>query len=150
MKGRTYRYQEKKPLYPFGFGLSYTSFEFKEIRLSQQKIKAGESVEVSVLVENTGRYDADEVVQLYVSKEKKKEDDPHCSLREFRRVRIGAGKQASLSFSLPASAFESINEEGESVLEAGSYLLTAADCAPVDALEREGAAKAVSTKIEVA
>ncbi len=149
MKGRTYRYQEKKPLYPFGFGLSYTSFEFKEMKLSSQKIKAGESVDVSLVVENTGKFDADEVVQLYVSKEKKKEDDPHCSLREFRRVRIMAGKQVSLSFSLPASAFESINEEGQAVLEAGPYLLTAGDCAPVDALERAGAAKAVSAKIEV-
>ncbi|MBQ9538870.1 MAG: glycoside hydrolase family 3 C-terminal domain-containing protein [Treponema sp.] len=149
MKGRTYRYQEKKPLYPFGFGLSYTKFDFKEIKLSASKIKAGEGVDVEVLVENTGKYDADEVVQLYVSKEKRNACDPNCSLKNFRRVHIGAGKQERLSFRLDSSAFETINDDGESVLEKGVYLLTAGDCAPVDALERSGAAKAVSSRLEL-
>ena len=150
MKGRTYRYQEKAPLFPFGFGLSYTTFDFRSITLSRQKISAGESVDVELIVENTGKFDADEVVQLYVSKENRKDGEPLCSLRDFRRVRIGAGKQEKLVFSLPASAFESINDDGESVLIPGRYLLTAGDCAPVEALEKAGAAQPVTAKIEVA
>lgn len=149
MKGRTYRYQEKKPLYPFGFGLSYTTFAFTKIRLSRKEISAGESVDVTVTVANTGSYDADEVVQLYVSRENRQEGEPLCSLRDFRRIRISAGAQETLTFCLPSSAFERINGEGESVFEPGSWLLTAGDCAPVDALERAGAAQAVSVRIEL-
>ncbi|MCR5620968.1 MAG: glycoside hydrolase family 3 C-terminal domain-containing protein [Treponema sp.] len=149
MKGRTYRYQEKAPLFPFGFGLSYTTFSFGGITLSQQKISAGGNVDVEVLVENTGSFDADEVVQLYVSKENRKDGEPLCSLRDFKRIRIEAGKQAKVVFSLPASAFESINDDGESILVPGRYLLTAGDCAPVEALEKAGAAQPVTAKIEV-
>ncbi len=149
MKGRTYRYQEKKPLYPFGFGLSYTSFVFQELQLSKQNIQAGEGVTAELVVENTGKYDADEVVQLYVSKQDRKEGDLLCSLKDFKRIHVPSGKKVSVRFDLPASAFESINEAGEGVFEPGSYLLTAADCAPVEALERAGAAEAVCARIEL-
>ncbi|MBP5158189.1 MAG: glycoside hydrolase family 3 C-terminal domain-containing protein, partial [Treponema sp.] len=149
MKGRTYRYQEKAPLFPFGFGLSYTTFSFRDMVLSQQKISAGGNVDVEVLVENTGKFDADEVVQLYVSRENRKDGEPLCSLRDFKRIRIEAGKQVKVVFNLPAAAFESINDDGEGVLLPGRYLLTAGDCAPVEALEKAGAAQPVTAKIEV-
>jgi beta-glucosidase len=67
MQGRTYRYFKGDPLYPFGFGLSYTTFKYENLKLSAQKIRAGESVAVSVTVANSGDRAGDETVQLYVT-----------------------------------------------------------------------------------
>ncbi|MDR0443224.1 MAG: glycoside hydrolase family 3 C-terminal domain-containing protein [Treponema sp.] len=149
MKGRTYRYMTKKPLYPFGFGLSYTSFRFDSIALSAPLISANGSVKVKVQVNNTGKRDADEVVQIYISKDDRGENDPLFSLRSFRRISITAGKSAAVDFELSASAFETVNDEGESVLLPGSYTVIAADAAPVPVSAEKGAPAPVSAKIKV-
>jgi beta-glucosidase len=149
MKGRTYRYQTTTPLYPFGFGLSYTTFRFDSITLSAPRIAAGGSVKAVVTVSNTGKRDADEVVQLYISKDNRGADDPLSSLRGFRRVHIGAGKSAAVEFELNAAAFESINADGESVLPPGSYTVIAADAAPLPVSVEKGAPAPVSAKITV-
>ncbi|HCC37561.1 MAG TPA: glycosyl hydrolase, partial [Treponema sp.] len=116
MQGRTYRYMTEKPLYPFGFGLSYTSFRFDSIKLSSPSIKAGGQVKAAVALTNTGGRDADEVVQIYVSRDGRGADDPLSSLRGFRRVNVPAGKSVTVDFDLPAAAFETVNAEGESAL----------------------------------
>ena len=66
MKGRTYRYYEGTPLYPFGYGLSYTSFKYSNLSIRPQRVQAGENVTVSVTLTNTGSFDADEVI-VYLS-----------------------------------------------------------------------------------
>ena len=147
MKGRTYRYMTEKPLYPFGFGLSYTSFRFDSIALSVPSISAGSQVKVSVTVSNTGKYDADEVVQIYVSRDERGADEPLSSLRGFRRVFIPAGKSKTVEFELPASAFETVNADGEYRLLPGSYTVIAADAAPVTVSVEKGAPAPVSAKI---
>jgi len=131
MKGRTYRYMTEKPLYPFGFGLSYTKFKFDSIKLSVDTISVGGKVKVSVNISNAGKIDADEVVQIYVSKEAQNENDPIASLRGFKRINIPAGKTKTVEFDLAASAFETVNDQGESVLVPGVYKVIAADAAPV-------------------
>ena len=149
MKGRTYRYMKEKPLYPFGFGLSYTSFRFDSIALSSSSICAGGSVKASVTLSNTGKYDADEVVQIYVSRDKRGEDEPIASLRAFRRIFIRAGKSEKVEFDLASSAFETVNAQGEYQLLPGSYTITAADAAPVPVSVEKGASSPVSVKITV-
>jgi beta-glucosidase len=149
MRGRTYRYMKEKPLYPFGFGLSYTSFRFDELRLSSRQISAGGSVNVLVKLSNTGDRDAEEVVQIYVSRDGAGEDEPAFSLRAFRRVQVPAGKTAELEFPLPASAFETVNGEGESVLLPGSYTVTAADAAPLPVSAEKGTPKPVKAALTV-
>jgi beta-glucosidase len=149
MKGRTYRYMTEKPLYPFGFGLSYTSFRFDSITLSAPAIAAGAAIKATVTVTNTGKQDADEVVQIYISKDDRGADDPLSSLRGFRRLHIPAGKSAAVEFELLASAFETVNEKGESVLAPGSYSVIAADAAPVPVSVEKGAPAPVSVKIKV-
>ena len=155
MKGRTYRYMTEKPLYPFGFGLSYTRFRFDSISLSNSVITAGASVKATVTLSNTGKRDAEEVVQLYVSKDDRGADDPLSSLRGFRRIRIAAGKSASVEFELPSAAFETVNADGESVLLPGSYTLIAADAAPVSVEKgtpvsiEKGEPSPVSAKVKV-
>jgi beta-glucosidase len=149
MKGRTYRYMTEKPLYPFGFGLSYTSFRFDSVKLSAPSIKAGACVKASVAVSNTGSRDAEEVVQVYVSRDGRGEDEPASSLRGFKRVFIPAGKSAAVEFDLSSSAFETINAKGEAELLPGSYTVIAADAAPVPASVEKGAPAPVTAKIVV-
>ena len=149
MKGRTYRYMTGKPLYPFGFGLSYTNFSFDSIELSSQEISASSSVKVKVTLSNTGKRDADEVVQIYISKDKRGEDDPLSSLRGFRRVFVPAGKSATVEFELSSRAFEMVNSEGEYILLPGTYTVIASDAAPLSVSVEKGAPVPVSAKLLV-
>ncbi|MDR0600922.1 MAG: glycoside hydrolase family 3 C-terminal domain-containing protein [Treponema sp.] len=149
LKGRTYRYMTEKPLYPFGFGLSYTSFRFDSIELSSSSIEKDGRVKASVKISNTGKRDGEDVIQIYISKDARDADDPLFSLRAFRRVACPAGKTVSAEFELSASAFESVNAEGEGVLVPGSYTVTAADAAPVPAAREKGAAEPVRAGITV-
>ena len=139
----------EKPLYPFGFGLSYTDFRFDSIALSASEISAGGSVKVKVTLSNTGKYDADEVVQIYITKDERGADDPLSSLREFRRIFVAAGKSAVVEFSLSASAFETVNSEGKFVLLPGTYTVIASDAAPVPVSVEKGASIPVTAKIKV-
>jgi len=150
MKGRTYRYMTAKPLYPFGFGLSYTTFRFDSITLSAPSISAGAAVKAQVTLSNTGKRDAEEAAQIYISKDDKDADDPLSSLRAFRRVVVPAGKTITVEFELPAAAFETVNAEGNSVLLPGSYTVIAADAAPVPAAVEKGAPAPVKARIRVA
>jgi len=153
MKGRTYRYMTEKPLYPFGFGLSYTSFRFDSISLSSPVIPAaanlaGDTVKATVTITNTGKRDGEEVIQIYISRDEREMDEPLFSLRGFRRILIPAGKSATVDFELPASAFETINDEGESVLLRGTYTVIASDAAPLPVSVERGAPVPVSAKIK--
>jgi beta-glucosidase len=149
MKGRTYRYMKEKPLYPFGFGLSYTSFRCDSLTLSAPSISAAATVKAKVTLSNTGKRDAENVVQIYVSKDERGADDPEFSLRAFRRVSVPAGKAITTEFALPAAAFETVNAEGDSVLLPGSYTVIAADSAPLPVAIEKGAAVPVKARITV-
>jgi beta-glucosidase len=149
MQGRTYRYMKEKPLYPFGFGLSYTTFRFDSVELSSASISAGGSLTAAVKVSNTGKRDAEEVVQLYISKDEKGPEDPASTLRAFRRIKVPAGKTVSAVFELAAQAFESVNAEGGSVLLPGSYTIYAGDAAPLAVAVEKGAPKPAEAKVTV-
>jgi beta-glucosidase len=97
--GRTYLYGEQKPLYPFGFGLSYTSFSYSNLAIAQR----GGSITVQLTVTNTGHRDGDEVVQLYVSHERSAVSRPLEELRAFRRISLYAGEKRALSFEIPVA-----------------------------------------------
>jgi len=147
MKGRTYRYMTEKPLYPFGFGLSYTTFRFDSINLSSPSISAGGCVKAKVTVSNTGKRDAEEVVQLYISRDKRGDDEPLASLKGFKRVFIPAGKAKTVEFDLFSTVFETISAEGENVLLPGSYSVIASDAAPAPVSVEKGAPAPVVEKI---
>jgi beta-glucosidase len=149
MQGRTYRYMKETPLYPFGFGLSYTGFRFGSLELSVSEIKQGQSVTAKAAVTNTGNRDGETVVQFYVKCDNACPDDPALSLKGFCRVKIAAGQTAITQVELPAAAFETVNAEGESVLLAGAYTVIAADAAPVAGATEKGAAKPAAAKITV-
>ncbi len=124
MAGRTYRYLESKPLFPFGFGLSYTTFRYGDATLVRGKGKKNQmNMELKVPVTNAGPVDGDEVVQVYV---KKVEDagGPQRALRGFRRVSIPAGQTVEVSIPLTEMSFRTFNEKtGKMEATAGNYVI---------------------------
>ncbi len=110
MAGRTYRYMREEPLFPFGFGLSYTTFTYGKAKLSAPKVKAGDKVSITVPVTNTGKMDGEEVVQVYLKK-KGDVNGPHKTLRAFKRVCIPTGKTINVELELAAKQFEWWDEQ---------------------------------------
>lgn len=120
MEGRTYRYFMGEPLYPFGYGLSYTSFEYDGLALPE-RAGAGETVRVSVTVRNSGQYQGDEVVQLYLKDEEGTTMRPLHELKRFRRISLVPGQTEELSFELHEYDFSMINNDGRRVVEPGRF-----------------------------
>lgn len=118
MKGRTYRYFGGTPLYPFGYGLSYTRFRYDQARLNTSSISAGEAAKVSVQVANIGDRDGEEVVQLYVSRPGV-DGAPLRSLAGFQRVTLKAGEVRTVDFDVPARALSIVDAEGGRAVPAG-------------------------------
>ncbi|NDV94918.1 beta-glucosidase [Dysgonomonas sp. 521] len=100
--GRTYMYAKEKPLYPFGYGLSYTNFKYSDITVSSSTLSKGKEIKVSVNISNTGDRDGEEVVQLYVSHPQSKEVRPIKQLKGFQRIMIPTGETKMVSFTLNA------------------------------------------------
>jgi beta-glucosidase len=112
MTGRTYRYFKGEALYPFGYGLSYTSFKYDQLKIPAI-IAVGKSVSVTVRVVNTGKKDGEEVVQLYVADENTNELAPLKALKGFKRIYLKAGESKMISFILSPADLSIINENGE-------------------------------------
>jgi len=121
MKERTYRYITSSPLYPFGYGLSYTEFSFNDLYIDKEEIAADESLSVSIKVRNTGEFDADEVVQLYITVPDRVGNQPRWSLKNFARVTLKSGASTTVSFKLDHEALEQFNEEGKPEVVPGEY-----------------------------
>jgi len=102
--GRTYMYFKEEPLYPFGYGLSYTAFKYSNLRVSSQQIADGGTVSVRVDVTNAGQRDGDAVVQLYATHLKSKVDRPSKQLESLQRVRVVAGQTKTVELNLSAQA----------------------------------------------
>ena len=120
MKGRTYRYMSD-PLFPFGFGLSYTTFSIGNAKLNNTAIKANESVELTIPVSNKGKRNGTEIVQVYVRK-LNDTDGPLKTLKGFQRVDVSAGKTVQAVINLPYNSFEFFDRStGKMAVVAGEY-----------------------------
>ena len=123
MKGRTYRFMDQEPLFPFGFGLSYTTFSYGAPQLNKSVITAGETLKLTVPVTNSGSRDGEEVLQLYLRKVGDA-GGPLKTLRSFKRVMIPAGGTAEVAFTLGEQELEWWNESIQSVaVTPGAYEL---------------------------
>jgi len=121
MKGRTYRYFEGQPLYPFGYGLSYSRFSYSNLTLSATELKSGSLLEVAVDVRNTSQLAGDEVVQLYLSFPPQTPGAPIRALRGFARIRLAPGETQRVHFKLGPRELSHVNEAGEHVVTPGKY-----------------------------
>jgi beta-glucosidase len=121
MEGHTYRYFRGEPLYAFGHGLSYTTFAYHNLRLSGKRLAPGDSLTVSVEVENTGTRAGDEVVQVYLTDVEASVPVPIRQLVAFRRVHLEAGERRALSFVLTPDQFSTIDEQGKRAIEPGRF-----------------------------
>jgi beta-glucosidase len=130
LAGRTYRYSTKEPLYPFGYGLSYTKFEYTAIALSNLRPRVGESVELSATVTNVGARAGDEVVELYVKDLEASSVVPRHSLRGFARLTLQPGESRRVAFELTPRDLSLIDERGSRVLEPGRFRATIGGCQP--------------------
>jgi beta-glucosidase len=135
MKGRTYRYLEREPLYPFGYGLSYAKFAYRDIAVSlpagakASDIRSIHTTDAAVarvtaVVENVGERAGDEVVQLYVKDLEASCAVPHHDLRGFQRVHLTPGESRRLNFDLTARDLSVVDDGGRRVLEPGRFRVT--------------------------
>jgi len=124
MEGRTYRYLRSEPLYPFGYGLSYTEFSYGGLRLSARELRPGDELVVSAEVENVGPRAGDEVVQLYVSDTAATVPVPIRQLQGFQRVHLSPGERRTVRFSLRPSQMSLIDDSGRRVIEPGQFTVS--------------------------
>jgi beta-glucosidase len=124
MKNRTYRYFTGTPLYPFGYGLSYSKFEYSNMKLSSAELEAGNPLMVDVDVKNVSARAGDEVVELYVNFPKLP-GAPLRALRGFSRVHVKAGESQHVKLTLQPRDLSYVNESGDRYVGAGDYTITA-------------------------
>ncbi len=123
MKNRTYRYFTGEPLYGFGHGLSYTTFEYSGMKFSSAPLQAGTPLDVEIDVKNTGKRDGDEVAELYITFPKLP-GAPLKALRAFKRVHVKAGEQQHVKLTLSPRDLSYVNDAGDRFVSTGDYLIT--------------------------
>ena len=123
MQNRTYRYFKGKPLYPFGYGLSYTTFAYGDLALPKVAIHAGDPLTAEVKVTNTGKREGDEVAQLYLSFPSVA-GAPLRALRSFKRVHLKPGESQTVRFELKDRDLSMVSEAGEPMIAEGGYTVS--------------------------
>ena len=121
MENRTYRFMKAEPLYPFGYGLAYTQFEYGHPVVDKSSITAGDEIQVHTQIKNTGKYASDEIVQLYLQDLEASVRVPRCQLAGIQRVFLKPGETATIAFSITPRQMALINEEGNCILEPGKF-----------------------------
>jgi beta-glucosidase len=141
MTNRTYRYFKGQALYPFGFGLSYTTFKYSDLHLSKTTINKSEPVKAELTVSNSGKHKGDEVVQLYIA-----HDGigyaPLQALKGFQRITLSPGQSQKVSFMITPDMLKLVDDKGNSTFIPGKVSVIIAGSSPSTKNEEIGAAKA--------
>jgi beta-glucosidase len=150
MKGRTYRYMTAEPMYPFGYGLSYATFDYSSVKLSAKTADRKKTVQVEAVVRNTGKMEGEEVVQLYLTHPSKPgTQTPLYSLKGFRRVRLAPGASATVRFTLTPDQLAIVNAKGETVNAPGPVTVAVAGSLPSARSQALGLGKAAVATLTV-
>lgn len=136
MSGRTYRYFTGEALYPFGYGLSYTKFEYSNLQVPSS-IKINQPIPVSVEVSNIGEMAGDEVVQLYLKDEKGSTPRPLIELKGFERIHLEKGEKKIIHFTIESRQLAMINSKGNLVIEPGRFSIYVGGKQPVISLKNK-------------
>lgn len=131
MKGRTYRYLEKEPLYPFGYGLTYGQVGVKAAELTGA-VEEGKELTIKAMVENSGKYDTDDVIQVYIKDLDSKNAVPNHSLCAFKRVSLKKGEKAEILLKVPYEALMAVDEEGKKYVDSSHFVLSVGTSQPDD------------------
>jgi len=140
--GRTYRYFTGKPLWGFGYGLSYTTFTYGPVKLSAETLNAGNPITATVTVTNSGPVGGDEVVEAYLKTPQK--DGPIHSLAGFERVSIPAGQSKDVTITLEPRALSSVDDKGDRAILPGKYTLTLGGAQPQETQSKSEASFTVT------
>jgi beta-glucosidase len=133
---RGYVFDENTPLFPFGFGLSYTTFSFDKPTVDRESISAKDRAKVSVVVTNTGSRAGDEVVQMYIHHPVSSVVQPVIALRGFKRVHLDAGKSATVTFEVGADQLSILDAQMKRTVESGKVdVLVGANSAETSAVQ---------------
>jgi beta-glucosidase len=143
VKNRTYRYFTGEPLYPFGYGLSYSTFAYSGMKLSNTSLSAGDPLDVEVDVKNTGSRDGDEVAQVYITFSNLP-GAPLRALRGFKRVHLKAGETQHVKLTLGPRDLSYVNEAGDRLVSAGDYVITVGGGQPQTSAAKAEAHLAIS------
>jgi len=149
MEERTYRYMSSEPLYPFGFGLSYSKFEYAELKLEKDQINTGDDINVSVIVRNTGNRTAPEVAQFYLSDLEATALVPLHKLIGFERVTLEPGEGRALEYTITPEMMSFFDDNGKLTLEPGEFRLEVGGCSPGKRGQKLGAPEPVTTNFMV-
>ncbi|MEN2773929.1 glycoside hydrolase family 3 C-terminal domain-containing protein [Acetivibrio clariflavus] len=148
MANRTYRYMKNEALYPFGYGLSYTKFEYSDLSVSNSKVNIGDKVSCSVKVKNVGQYKSDEVVQLYV-KCGDGINNPRWQLSGFKRIELEPGEEKEVAFDILPKQMAVIDDEGRCILNAGNIDIFVGGSQPDDRSQKLTGTKVQKTTVEL-
>lgn len=149
MQGRTYRYATAQPLYPFGFGLSYTCFEIHNLGLEKDHLEPGEALKLQCRLVNCGVRDGEEVLQVYLAPTNPSATTPQTWLVDFQRVNLPAGREKTIVWSLPVEKISLIDESGNPTLQPGEYELIVGCCSPGQRAEDLGAPTPVRQRFRI-
>jgi beta-glucosidase len=142
MKNRTYRYFTGKPLWGFGYGLSYTKFKYGPVKLSAQTLKAGEPLTATVAVTNAGTVAGDEVVEAYIKTPA--QDGPVHALAGFERVRLEPGASKEVTLKIAPRSISTVDDQGNRSIIAGKYTLSMGGAQPQETQAKSEAGFTVS------
>jgi beta-glucosidase len=149
MKNRTYRYMEQEALYPFGYGLSFTRFEYSGLSADKTEISAGEDITFRVQVKNIGNWESNETVQLYLKDVEASVAVPKWQLRGIQTVFLKPGEQAEVEFTLTSDQMTLIDNDGNRVLEPGQFQVFIGGSQPDARSEKLTGTKVLSTVFHV-
>lgn len=149
MENRTYKFFREEPLYPFGYGLSYTTFAFSHMRTDRKKFQGGEDVTVTVRVKNTGECAGDEIVEFYVRDEEASVRVPIHKLCGMKRVSLKPGEETDVTVVIDPEQFAVIDEAGNQIYEPGAFTIFASGCQPDAFSEGLSGQEAAKAEIEM-
>ncbi len=130
MENRTYKFFKETPLYPFGFGLSYTTFAYENLQFETERLTAGEELRGRVTIRNTGAVSGDELVEIYLTDREASVRVPIQKLVGIQRVSLASGEEKTISFEIEAAQFQIIREDGSREYEAGEFQVSVGGSCP--------------------
>ncbi len=130
MDNRTYKFTNHKPMYPFGFGLSYSSFDYSDLSLKKNKIDIGSSIELNFEVFNNSNIPGEEVVQVYINDVEASFRTPNSSLIFFKRIYLGSGEKKKINLVIDDNMMASYNEKGVKEIEPGNFKIFVGGSSP--------------------